>query len=132
MLNFDLYCRLEVKISGVICVFNVVFNLNLFNIQDFIYIYFFCKLCEKSLFTPFFSTLVAAMPYNSYNSYIFCYNDVWITITTTIHKYLRQTLGFMWISALREKFNFFFSAVLSWYWQKFHFGRKNGHYAIIL
>ena len=45
-------------------------------------------------------------------------------------KYLRQTLAFMWNSALREKFNFHFYGVLCWCWQKFSFW--TGHYAIIL
>ena len=47
-------------------------------------------------------------------------------------KYLRQTLVFMWNSALWEKLNFHFQGVLWWYWQNIHFGRKTGHWAIIL
>ena len=39
-------------------------------------------------------------------------------------KYFRQTLVFMWNSALLEKFNFYFLAVFWYYWQNFHFGSK--------
>ena len=41
-------------------------------------------------------------------------------------KYMRQTLVLVWISALREKFNFNFWTVFCSYWQNFHFGKKTG------
>ena len=50
----------------------------------------------------------------------------------SLTKYLRQTLVFMWNSAIREKFNFYFSGDFCKYWQKFHFGRRNKHYAWIV
>ena len=42
-------------------------------------------------------------------------------------KYMRQTLVFVWNSALWEKFNFNFWTAFCLYWQNFHFGRKTGH-----
>ena len=39
---------------------------------------------------------------------------------------LRKTLVFMWNSALREIFNFYFSVVFCWYQQNFHFGGRLG------
>ena len=47
-------------------------------------------------------------------------------------KYLKQTLDFMWNTALRENFNFYFSAVFCLYWQNFYFVRKTGHWIMIL
>ena len=48
-------------------------------------------------------------------------------IFTKIHRgYLRQTLVFGQNSALREKINVYFSAVVCNYWQNFGFGEKTG------
>ena len=41
-------------------------------------------------------------------------------------KYMRQTLVFMGDSAIRENFNFFFSAVFCWYQKHFSLGGRLG------
>ena len=45
---------------------------------------------------------------------------------------VRLALVFVWDSAQREKFNFYFSRVFFYYWQSFHFGVGAGCWAIIL
>ena len=45
----------------------------------------------------------------------------WVCVQTTIN-HLRQTLVFMWSSALRENFSFCFSGEFYKCWQSFHFG----------
>ena len=53
---------------------------------------------------------------------------------TTIYKTFEMNLRneiFIWNSALRGKFNFYFSCDFCLYWQSFYFQRRTKHYAII-
>ena len=47
-------------------------------------------------------------------------------------KCLRKTLVFIWNSALRDNFNFYFSEAFCWYQQNSSFGSRTGHYVMIL
>ena len=54
-----------------------------------------------------------------------CYNrHQWLQ---SLRECLKRSLVFMWNSAMREGFNFYFSVVFGEYWKNFHFGTKTGH-----